>query len=731
MRNIFKIAVSALAVTAMTSTAAVNFPFPQNMKSPNGYTIPFADTKVIQDHFNQWKKAWYQDKDTEAWILAPEGDCSTVSEAIAYGMMIMVYMSDSQNDHKTEFDKLYATWKNHGGNGGGMDWRIGCSGGTGSATDADVDAALALVMASKQWGVSSYLDDAKKIISWMATNDVNDGHLKPGNAWNDYFNPSYGALANLELFKSVSGGSWGTVLSTTEQDLLKCQNATSGLVTDWCTWGSYQPTVNGKAAVSQNEPAGFYDDAARTPWRTAWAYYWYGNANAKKFNEKITKWLYTATHTASGIIAGYLPDGTPSSSENRQFGSSTFYGGLGLAASSFEDKTSKTYMETVYNALAKKVSCSQAANCGTGNNAGEKYYPATLNLLYLLLMTGNMPNFYDMSGFTKFTPDPSLATSVTVVEGQQMEKGDTTVGISGFWNWGAYHDRYDIGTKMSPDSGSSPLFMKNGSIVAEASMEIGPEPEWTQEAAAAGTLKYPSAGIAMSFLKSEKGVDLTALGVKAIRLNYKSQGPMRFALLNTSAPEPGTEPGCYIPAAEDFTSFSFNLKINSSGSDNDECSLDGLVYLKWIVDGNKTVEESKVMQTASGVKFEVKAAKGGVGSIAIKGIEFLDASGNVVDPSKITGLVVPEVVGPVDPVDPVDPLGVLATPALTMAKISVSGMNIAVDGAKAGTDIAVFNMQGKVIASGKATFGNASIAVPSKGLYVVRVGNKMSKVTVK
>ena len=40
-------------------------------------------------------------------------------------------------------------------------------------------------------------------------------------------------------------------------------------------------------------------------------------------------------------------------------------------------------------------------------------------------------------------------------------------------------------------------------------MEIGPEPEWTVEAAAAGTLKYPSAGIAMSFLKSEAGVNLT------------------------------------------------------------------------------------------------------------------------------------------------------------------------------------------------------------------------------
>jgi archaeosine-15-forming tRNA-guanine transglycosylase len=58
-------------------------------------------------------------------------------------------------------------------------------------------------------------------------------------------------------------------------------------------------------------------------------------------------------------------------------------------------------------------------------------------------------------------------------------------------------------------------------------------------------------------------------------------------------------------------------------------------------------------------------------------------------------------------------------------------MNISVEGAKAGSNIAVFNMQGKLVASGKAIFGNAAVSVPSKGLYMVRVGNKLSKVSVK
>ena len=236
MKNFFKATVCVAALAA-TSAMAGSFPFPQNMKSPHGYTIPFADTQVIKDHFNLWKQAWYQDKGNEAWVLAPEGTCSTVSEAIAYGMLITVYM-----DEQSMFDKLYKTWTNNAVNGnGGMNWRIGCSGGTGSASDADFDAALALIMASKQWG-GNYLNNAKSLISWIASNDINGSQIKPGNAWNDAFNPSYATTANFALFQKVAGGSWNNVISQAYTDLNACQNSKSGLVPDWCSWGDHKPT---------------------------------------------------------------------------------------------------------------------------------------------------------------------------------------------------------------------------------------------------------------------------------------------------------------------------------------------------------------------------------------------------------------------------------------------------------------------------------------------------------
>ena len=713
-------ATMCVAALAATTAMAGSFPFPQNMKSPHGYTIPFASTDMIKDHYKLWKQAWYQDKGSEAWVLAPEGTSTTVSEAIAYGMLITVYM-----DEQSMFDKLYATWKNHGGNGGGMNWKV--PDGSGSASDADFDAALALVMASKQWNNSSYLNDAKTIISWIASNDIDGSNkIKPGNQWNDAFNPSYATTANFALFQKVNGGSWSNVITQAYSDLNACANSTTGLVSDWCSWGSHQPTKT-NAVVAQDEEAGFYDDAARTPWRMAWAYYWYGDTKAQAFNKKLVNWMIPATHTASAINSGYLVNGEPVKTTKRGFASSTFSGGLGMAASSVDGDEAKTYMETVYNFLSKQTSCKQAANCGEGSNPGEKYYPSTLNLLYLLLITGNMPNLYDMTGFTAFTPDPSLATSVSSAEGEQQAKKDSTVGVSGFWNWGAYHDKLGIGTTMSPDSGSSPLYKRNCEITADASMEIGPEPKWTAEAAAAGTLKYPSAGIAMSFLSDDKkGVNFTTLGVKYVRVTMKASGPIRMAVLNEKTKEAGAEPGVYVPNSTDYVATTYDLTPEECGfkgfTDPNDKYAGGL--LDW-VDYNNAPFGEEILTAVTGLKWELKDAAGGIGSFSIKAVEFLDASKNVIDPVKITGMTIPALQCGDGPV------ALFTRNVVANAKVFASGMQIQVMGATLGSDYTVFNMQGKVIASGRVNSALQSISVPNKGSFLVRAGGKIHAVTVK
>ena len=718
MKNLAKVMFGVAAAAAVTASAG-QFPFPQNMKYPHGTIIEYADTKVIKDHYDLWKQAWY--KAEKGWVLAPEGDCSTVSEAIAYGMLITVYMDDQE-----VFKSLYNTWtSNSAGNGGGMNWRLGCSGGTGTASDADFDAALALVMASKQWTNDSYLTAGKNLITWIASNDIASNKIKPGNQWNDGFNPSYATTANFQLFQDVAGGSWSSVISQAYTDLDGCQDKTTGLVPDWCDWNSHKPILT-SAAVSND--IGFYDDAARTPWRMAWAYYWYGDTKAQAFNKKIVDWLIPTTRTASGVNSGYKYSGgkyLADESVTRNFVSSTFSGGLGLAASSFADNANAvTYLGTVYKVLKEKKSCTTAQGCGE-TVTGEKYYPATLNMLYLLLVTGNMPNLYNTTGFTPFTPDPTKAPSITSGEGEQQKFGDTTVAISGLWNWGAYHDKLDIGTRMIPDSGSSPLYkMEDGSIIARASMEIGPEPEWTQEKADAGLLKYPSAGIAVSFKADECkttktcGVDFTALGIKYVRVSAKASGPIRFAVLNDATVQAGAEPGIFVDPSEDFKEVTYDFTPEEYGFKGfvEGNNFGGM--LGW-VDLNAAPMGEEIIKVITGFKWEVKDAKGGIGEISIKSIEFLDESKQVVDPFKLTGIKID------------DKVGLYNVTLVPNFSVRADGMTLQIQGARVGSAFAVYNMMGKAVKAGIMNASNMAVSVPTKGSYIVRVGSEMNRVNVK
>lgn len=755
MKTFLKATACAVLLTAAMGNAG-QYPFPQNMKYPHGTIIEYANTDMIKEHYKLWKQAWYNA--SNGWVYAPEGKCSTVSEAIAYGMLITVYM-----DEEEVFKNLYKVWTSNtvgGAKNAGMNWRIGCQADNGSATDADEDAALALVMASKQWNNAGYLNDATALINWIVQNDVDGNNsLKPGSNWNPALNPSYVVPGHYRLFEKVTNNSkWSTIRSKAMQDLLACQDSKTGLVGDWCSWSDHKTISSPGAAVSND--IGFYDDAARTPWRTAWAYYWYGDSDAQKFNETVTKWLIPTTRTASGVNSGYkwqdyMNSYIADESDSRNFVSSTFSGGLGLATSSINTDEAKSYLNTVFKVLKEKKSCSSVDGCGE-SIAGEKYYPATLNMLYLLILTGNMPNLYDLSGFTRFTPDTTKAPSVNQIGGIQMERGDTTVGVSGLWNWGAYHDKLGIGTKMVPDSGSSPLFRKDdGSIYAEASMEIGPEPAYVPNV----VLKYPSAGIAVSFKKEECkqtktcGVDFTALGIKYVRVTAKTSGPIRMAVLNTITDEnaekglqnlgAGSEPGIYVDNSDDYVAVTYDMTPDEWGFKGANGTK--ITILDWV--NRNAPPGADIIKTIKGFKWEVKDAQGGIGEISIKKIEFLDANKQAIDPVKLTGIVISDVPASsssaaVNPgssssatVNPESsssgPDAIHAVASVGSLKVVTSGMQVRVLGARLGSSYAVFDVQGKAVVSGRIGAADQGIAVPHKGIYLVRVDGKIHTVTVK
>ena len=195
-------------------------------------------------------------------------------------------------------------------------------------------------------------------------------NLSPGDSWGIFSsqrNPSYFCTGALELFKRADSSDWDKVTANSYAILMKVRNAATGLVPDLCS-SSGQVT----------QPV-FKYDAIRTPWRMAWAYFWYGHDTAKTVCSTIASWITAKTGGDLAKIGdGYNLDGTQTS----QYNNGTFVGCF--ASAGMVDAQHQTWLDAAYKRLDSLVAMK------------EVYFSQSLKLLNLLLMSGNMPNFWNM-----------------------------------------------------------------------------------------------------------------------------------------------------------------------------------------------------------------------------------------------------------------------------------------------------------------------------------------------
>ena len=235
-----------------TASAGTAKPFPVDGPVGTCAKPTGATGKFLIDMYLRWKGRFVTTT-APIRVIRPENQNDTVSEGIAYGMLIAVYMGD-----RTLFDNLWTYWSGHGagstagaaGNNFLMTWCIpggggagstgtSCSGG-GSATDADEDVAWALIQAGKQWG-GTYAATAATMIGQIWTNDIESGsfYVKGGNSFGgtSLTNPSYFAPAYYRVFATVDPGhAWASVVSASYAALASISAASGGmLVPAWCT----------------------------------------------------------------------------------------------------------------------------------------------------------------------------------------------------------------------------------------------------------------------------------------------------------------------------------------------------------------------------------------------------------------------------------------------------------------------------------------------------------------
>jgi hypothetical protein len=296
-----------------------------------------------------------------ARVTGCQGDNSTCSEGMGYGMLLAVAANDQATfDALNAFRKELTRINNAPDDSSGkvMAWLsadtcppTASGGNANSATDGDLDAAMSLIQAAARWPGGAYLDEAKEYVEAIWKNQVEkDGsgnplRLKPGNLElsadsRDYV--SYYAPGYFHVFASVTGETkWNSLADVFYTKLAERQAQ--------CTNGQVPDTFDATDCK-------IWYDSCRAPWRIANDYGWFGDERAKAFLDA----LY------AGSVQG------KQASEWSDQSNSAMLGALALSGVSSDDAT----MQSLCDAWS------------SAQKDDTPYFQNTLRLLFLLTAAG-------------------------------------------------------------------------------------------------------------------------------------------------------------------------------------------------------------------------------------------------------------------------------------------------------------------------------------------------------
>jgi endo-1,4-beta-D-glucanase Y len=239
----------------------------------------------------------------EGRVVIPERSGETISEAQAYALLRAVWAGD-----RATFNRVYAWTRRHLSRGQAqgdalLAWRWGRgSEGAGqvldwnTATDGDLDYALALVLAGRRgWrgppALPDYQAEARRVrqdIFTLETVRLPQGELllTPGN-WHEkqppyLINPSYFSPAAYRLFAPIQADPrWQELRDSTYALLTRLarglgQEKGVGLFPDWC-----RVDARGRPSPAPGRDTHFGWEAVRLPWRLALDGLWFKEERAK------------------------------------------------------------------------------------------------------------------------------------------------------------------------------------------------------------------------------------------------------------------------------------------------------------------------------------------------------------------------------------------------------------------------------------------------------------------
>ncbi len=494
----------------MNGIWAGNYPFPINLNYSYGIRAQNVNHTTLLNLYNTWKARYVTSNGCPAGtrrVLSPEPiqgyTNATCSEGQAYGMLLSVYFDD-----QALFDDLYKYKQNKSAFKNPsklMPWLIDSNGNIidqNSASDADIDIGFSLLMADKQWGSGgtlNYYNLAMAELTDIRLYDIaTDNHLKPGDNWDNWEYPSYFMPAFFKVFAeadSANAAKWNAVYNTCNTHIDTGRNDNNGLIGEILNTNGTPRTDD--PCSSQCDGRKYKYNSCRVPWRYAMEYVWHG---VDPVNEVSLLASFFNNIGPSNVKDGYwVSSGTPEG----QYHNAAFTGTAGCAlmrSSTYQTQLNNFYQETI------------------SFNVTESYYNGTLQLLTLLLMSGNFHNLRAMG-----TPQPT-ATATPVPSGEMLDNFEDNNSQN---LWGGYWYTYKAdgsvpstvwpagGTTFTPSAPGAASTLYAGRITGYVAAQSGSY--------------YPCVGMGTQMVENEAGTRNVS-AFTGIRFWVKGDGTNEYSI---------------------------------------------------------------------------------------------------------------------------------------------------------------------------------------------------------
>ena len=446
---------AAAAPTAAAAASGLGYPFGARLAAYVAGTKPSQTTSAMDALLTKQYDAWKAARVVDASSVIGGGYAikfsnpamMTVSEGMGYGLLIAVLFAGHDPNARQLFDGLLAVARTRYAYGNAqydplgkylMDWELyadGTSAGGGwNAVDGDLDMAMALLMADKQWGSASgkwnYLQEGKNTIAAIKSICMKPDGTTKGLRTPDVSRTSDYMIGHFRAFAAATGDTfWNTAVDRAYQlsDMMQSQySAGVGLMPDFIvatnTTSPYpSPGYMGDGNANEDK---YWWNACRNPWRFSSDYLLSGDARWKTVTQRIVDFFHkqAAAGDVTVIGTGYTLAGAMVTGGN----SPAYHGPI--CAGACIDAQYQSFVDALWNWNASHLT--------TG------YYDGELQLLSMVVASGNWWSPLGKTGTVSNAPAPSPAPApapapaAAAVAGNIVANSDFSSGMASWVNWG-------------------------------------------------------------------------------------------------------------------------------------------------------------------------------------------------------------------------------------------------------------------------------------------------------